>query len=278
MIKTVSRSDHAVSLLSSILARPALKGGRTGYLSNYLFFAFLLFFITTPVQAFLAETYYGANIKEKNGTSQNWSGYAIETNLRAPQSNVVSDVQGTWTVPVVTCAANTTYSAAWVGIDGYSDATVEQTGTEHNCINGQPFYYAWYEIYPQLPHQITLTIHPGDTISGEVNYANGGFTLKLNDLTTGNTFSTFQIVRANRQSAEWIAEAPASARAILPLANFGTIPFTNAQTTVNGITGPINNSTWQYTPLTMASVTTLKAQPSSLSAGGRSFSVTWSHF
>ena len=55
-------------------------------------------------------------------TSSNWSGYAIETN-----PGDVSKVSGTWKVPAVT-GSSTAYSAYWVGIDGYSSSTVEQSG------------------------------------------------------------------------------------------------------------------------------------------------------
>ena len=51
-------------------------------------------------------------------TSSNWSGYAVETNLNSPQSNSVTAVSGSWTVPTVT-GTGTAYSAIWVGIDGY---------------------------------------------------------------------------------------------------------------------------------------------------------------
>src|SRR5437870_4998940 len=61
--------------------------------------------------------------------STNWSGYAAETNLTAPAANAVTAVSGSWVVPQVT-GSSTGYSSVWVGIDGYSSATVEQIGTE----------------------------------------------------------------------------------------------------------------------------------------------------
>src|ERR1700744_191095 len=70
----------------------------------------------------------------RNGTSTNWSGYAVATSLKTPAAGAVSDVSGKWVVPTVACPARstTTYSSNWVGIDGYSDNTVEQTGTEQD--------------------------------------------------------------------------------------------------------------------------------------------------
>lgn len=208
-------------------------------------------------------------IRLKNGNSSNWSGYAVETNLTSPTNNAVSDVKGSWVVPTVTCDPTiNTYSSAWVGIDGYSDGSVEQIGTEQDCISGQPRYYAWYEMYPK-PSRYIMPVSPGQNISAEVTYVNGRFVLKLNG------FSTTQKANAQRQSAEWIMEAPWSG-GVLPLANFGTINFGGSQATLNGVTGTINNSSWQNDKITMVNSSgSPKATPSSLSSDGSSFSVTW---
>ena len=61
--------------------------------------------------------------------STNWAGYAVV-------GSDVSDVVGTWIQPAVTCSSQTAYVATWVGIDGYSSDTVEQTGTLAYCSGG----------------------------------------------------------------------------------------------------------------------------------------------
>src|SRR5690348_2776481 len=122
---------------------------------------------------------HGPRIKLKDGLSTNWSGYAaVLGSLTAPQNGVVSDVKGTWTLQAVNCTGVTTntYSSAWVGIDGYTSSSVEQLGTEHDCVNSQPRYYAWYEMYPKPSSRITLPVQAGDVMTGEVKYANGQFT------------------------------------------------------------------------------------------------------
>src|SRR5437016_1476144 len=75
----------------------------------------------------------------------NWSGYSVDT-----AASAVSDVKGTWTVPTVSVlpGTKTYYAASWIGIDGDISNTVEQIGTDSDQINGQPAYYAWYEMYP----------------------------------------------------------------------------------------------------------------------------------
>ena len=57
----------------------------------------------------------------------------------------MSAVYGSWIVPTVSgSSSGKTYSAVWVGIDGYaSDSTVEQIGTEQDVVNGTPVYQAW---------------------------------------------------------------------------------------------------------------------------------------
>lgn len=221
--------------------------------------------------------YHSPRIKVKNGTSTNWSGYAALTNLSSPQNNSVSDVKGSWVIPTLSCSSINTYSSEWVGIDGYSDSSVEQTGTEGDCINGKSSYYAWYEMYPKISKRTSLVVNAGDTINAEVQYSRRGvFILTLKNQTSGQSFSTSQKnMTAQRTSAEWVMEAPSSG-SILPLANFGTIQFSNAQATINGISGTISNGSWQNDPMVMVTSSgTPKASPSSLSADGSSFSVSW---
>lgn len=216
----------------------------------------------------------------RRGTSTNWSGYAVETSLTAPQSGVVTDVHAHWTVTTVTPTAMNAYSSTWVGIDGYSSSTVEQIGTEADWQNGVAVYYAWYEMYPKRAYLIrNFAVHPGDVISGEVTYTgNRRFQLTLTNLTTARTFTLTQKTGGNvqRSSAEWIVEAPYSG-GVLPLADFGTVPFTNASATIGGHTGGINDSLWAFDAISMvnASSGTTEAVPSALSSAGDAFSVTW---
>lgn len=217
--------------------------------------------------------------------STNWSGYAVETDLNTPQSGVVTDVKGSWIVPAISGNAKNTYSSFWVGIDGYSDGTVEQIGTDSDTNNrGQPVYYAWYEMYPAYPVNLALTIKPGDTITAEVKFDSTAnmFQLTITDSNFG-TFSTTQSSSSlmQRSSAEWIAEAPSSGGRVLPLANFGTVTFTQCSVTMTSGSGSIVSSYWQNDPLTMVTgtghKTTIKAQPFGLSSDGSSFSVQWFH-
>jgi peptidase A4-like protein len=206
------------------------------------------------------------NHRITRSTSTNWAGYAAT-------GGRFTSVSSTWVQPAASCTAATTYSSFWVGLDGYSSNTVEQTGTDADCSSGSPVYYAWYEMYPKFPKNLSLVIHPGDTIHASVTTSGtGAFTLTIADRTTGASFTTNQKLRsANLSSAEVIAEAPSSSGGVLPLTNFGTVGFSAA--TVNG------KAIGSYNPDRITMVTpsgTVKASTSTLSSG-TAFSVTWKH-
>lgn len=212
------------------------------------------------------------------GISTNWAGYAVETNLQNPQSNAVTSVQGQWVVPSVSRSVTNTYSATWIGIDGLSSKSVEQIGTEHDFVQGQPVYAAWFELFPNAPVGIDMQVRPGDLMSATVRYAgNGQFLLALTDLTTGKSFTTTQSANAERSSAEWIVEAPFNGTT-LPLAKFGQEQFQNAKATINGQVGTINSPGRSFEVITMEKRNgTIKAVTSGLKNDGSSFSVTRKH-
>src|SRR5262249_55172375 len=214
--------------------------------------------------------------RDGSWNSSNWSGYAV-----TGANGSVTDVRGSWVVPAVTCPGGANqYASFWVGIDGFSSNTVEQTGTDSDCQNGTPTYYAWFEFYPHPSFLVNnFSVQPNDVISAVVHYDSGRrqFTVTLTNSRTGQVFSTSTRVNsAQRSSAEWIAEAPSSG-GILPPANFGTVNCSADTATVNGTSGSIGgfgaSNIQQITMVTSGGAT--KAQPSSLSGDGSGFSVTW---
>lgn len=252
------------------------------YTTLSIFFFLILavsgWYVLARLQSLTQIAHHAPRIKLKNGTSTNWAGYAALTDLTHPQSYSVTDVKGSWQVPALSCSSGNTYSSAWVGIDGYSDGTVEQLGTEHDCSGSQTTYYSWYEMYPKFGYKTPLSVHPGDIIAAEVKYDNNSrYTLSMKNMTAGGSFSTTQKAsRPLRQSAEWIIEAPSSSSGVLPLADFNAIHFSTAEATINGQSGSINNAAWKNDAITMTSDTNvLKASPSALTTDGSSFDVTW---
>ena len=194
--------------------------------------------------------------------SYNWSGYAV-----TGANGSVSDVKSSWIVPAVACSgAPDGYAAFWTGIDGWTSSTVEQIGTDSDCVNlegnqtGVPTYYAWFEFYPKDAYLIgsygrggvceSDCVFPGDTVSAEVKFSGDGggssggfrhrpgerFTVTITDETQGWTFTTSATVSGAKQSsAEWIAEAPFgcnTASGFCELSDFGTVNYGDQLTSV----------------------------------------------
>jgi hypothetical protein len=241
---------------------------------------------SAPVSNGSLQTGPGAASGYGTVSSSNWAGYAV-----TGPSGSVSFVQGSWVQPTVTCTSKTTYSAFWVGIDGYSSRTVEQTGTEADCAGGTATYSAWYEFYPALPVPFSaVVVHPGDVFEASVTYTSSHtFKAVLKDLTTGTSGSHSKAVSsAVRTSAEWIAEAPCCTGSgnPLPLSNFGTASFGKNATgvngtnvaTISGTTGAIGSfGTAATHRINMAAGGVTKAKTSALTNAGTSFAVTWKH-
>jgi hypothetical protein len=111
-----------------------------------------------------------------------------------------------------------------------------------------------------------------------IHVGNNKFNLTITDTTTGKSYSNTFKSNAHRQSAEWIAEAPYSG-GILPLANFGTIHFSNSKYTSAGTVYAIDGKgIGTYDTITMNDPHGGVATPSALTDAGASssFSVTYS--
>ena len=161
-----------------------------------------------------------------NGTSSNWSGYAAHG-----AADSFNSVSAAWVQPAGLCTSNTTYSAFWVGLDGYTSQTVEQTGSEVDCKSGSPKYYAWYEMYPAPSFKFGGAVSAGDHFRASVTSSGDDFTLTISDTTKGwQQTLTEAVSSAEKSSAEVIAEAPCctAADGILPLTDFGTVKFNHA--------------------------------------------------
>jgi hypothetical protein len=217
--------------------------------------------------------------EDGTSTSDNWSGYAV-------LGSGFTSVENSWIVPAVACSSGDLYASFWVGIDGYNNDTVEQTGTDSDCVGSTPNYYAWYEFYPQDCFEIEMTIKPGDHMAAKVLYNGTGFSVMIQNVTRGKSFSkSGTLASALRASAEWIAEAPCCTTlgGILPLADFSTVLFGDDNTGIKG-TGYAKDGA-QNVPIgsfsTIEAITmalnggATEAVPSGLSSDGSSFSVTW---
>jgi hypothetical protein len=162
--------------------------------------------------------------------SGNWSGYAVH-------AGKYRNVSATWIEPAAKCPLPKAkqYSAFWVGLDGYTSGSVEQTGTDSDCSGPTPHYYGWYEMYPAGPVFFKTQVKPGNEMSASVTFSGTDtYTLVLKNLSRRWTHT---IVKHEtglaRSSAEVITEAPSTTAGVLPLADFGTVTFNSVR--VSGI-------------------------------------------
>jgi Peptidase A4 family len=174
--------------------------------------------------------------------SENWSGYAVQSKQK------FNSVHATFVQPSVKCVGKPRQiTSNWVGLDGFSNQTVEQDGTFARCggpANLTPEYSAWYEMFPAGSVNV-FRVQPGDIIDASVTYGSGTFTLTISDLTSGKTHTqTATCASCQRASAEWIIERPAfcanraCTKAILgALADYGTTTMSAATASVDG--GPV---------------------------------------
>jgi len=200
--------------------------------------------------------------------STNWSGYAATT-------GTYTSVSASWVQPTGTCSRGDHYAAFWVGLDGYSSSTVEQTGSEVDCVGRTAQYYAWYEMYPGPSENYPNTVKAGDHFSASVTYiGNNRYTVTISDSTQHWTQTTTQaLAGAARSSAEVIVEAPCCtfSGGILPLTDFGTMSFTrsNANGTAIGSAGGVTEIIMvDNRGLAKDSITTLNST-------GTGFGATW---
>jgi hypothetical protein len=210
--------------------------------------------------------------------STNWSGYADDNT----SGTTYSKVTGKWTEPTGTCSGSTTSLAAfWVGIDGYSDSTVEQDGTIIECVSGTPSYFDWWEMYPTNAVQVVNAVNPGDKIAASVVESGTSYTLKVTDSThTGDSFSETESCAASSctdGSAEWIGEAPccSSGTTPYPLTNFGTWSLSGATVTGSGTAGTIKSFPDDQITMVKSASGPVEAKPGALNTKGNAFKDVW---
>jgi Peptidase A4 family len=162
--------------------------------------------------------------------ASNWSGYA--------ESGTFTGVSGIWTVPSVAPSSTATYSSAWIGVDGFTNSSLIQTGTEEDYYNGAAHYNAWWEILPAAETAISTSsypVSPGDRMSASIYETSATvsvgrhrsehvWAIKIADQTSGWTFTTNQAYGGPGSSAEWILEAPSVNGQIAPLAHYTVNP------------------------------------------------------
>jgi len=189
-------------------------------------------------------------------SSLNWGGFVSYTSAGSPQP-VISKVSASWTQPSVQVSKSAKYSSFWLGVGGFTEGTLIQTGTSADTNNNQASYYAWYEMLPAGSIAINcLTIKVGDHISAYVEESSSNNWII--DITTdgagggsascsgpGGAFHQTFSYASSKKSAEWIAERPSLCFVtcqLTKLANFGTVTFTSASYVASGVTYTISGA------------------------------------
>ena len=157
--------------------------------------------------------------------SSNWSGYA--------ETGSFTGVTSTWTVPAVAASSTNTFSAAWIGVDGFNNTNLIQTGTEEDWYNGSAHYGAWWEILPAAETALPSG-HPvaaGDRMSASISETSTAvlvsrhrvahdWWITISDTTAHRSYSTYQLYAGPGTSAEWVVEAPQIGGSVATLARY----------------------------------------------------------
>ena len=157
------------------------------------------------------------------------------------------------------------------------------------------FYFAWYELVPDIARNLDAKVFPGDLITSSVRITHFALVaLHVENRTRHWSFTrTITWGTSDTGSAEWITEAPNNCRRnycqVASLANFGRVTFQNIAATGNGSRGTLSNPRWTAIPLRLVpgvktslgsgfsipSHSHAGATPGSVSTDGRTFRISW---
>ncbi|MDR0271534.1 G1 family glutamic endopeptidase [Paenibacillus sp.] len=208
-----------------------------------------------------------SNIKHSSNlgwVSTNWSGYAI-----SGQKNDFRKISANWTVPFVRSSSQNSYSSVWIGIDGFRNSSLIQTGTGHDFIDGKANYYAWWEILPQAMTLIPKPVHPGDHMKAVISKVTGStWLISLRNTSRNWVFRIIKRYSGPQTSAEWIVEAPQVGASITRLARISNVYFTGCR--LNG-KSPNLTTVNRGNMMQSSSATSIPGKPN---AAGDAFVVT----
>ena len=188
------------------------------------------------------------HLRANTNSSSNWFGYNQGTLEQG--SKLFNSITGDWTVPTATqhTGGQAEDSSDWIGIGGgcidagctATDSTLIQTGTEQDVdATGAASYSAWWELVPAPSLTISnMTVGPGDHMHASISEVvadSDVWTITIEDVTRGETFTQTAPYPSTHATAEWIEETPLE---IGTNAGFAALPnLTNpafSSATVNG--------------------------------------------
>ena len=201
---------------------------------------------STPAKHKALPRYHKPIISIGASQSNNWSGYNQGTLEQG--TKLFNQVSGDWNVPTATqhTSGQAEASSTWIGIGGgcvdagctVTDASLIQTGTEQDvAADGTASYSAWWELVPVPSLTISgITVHPGDHMHAniaEVVPLTDLWTITLQDVTSGQSFTQTVPYPSTHLTAEWINETPTEIGTggvgLSAMPNLSTVTFSGAQ-------------------------------------------------
>jgi hypothetical protein len=204
--------------------------------------------------------------------SRNWAGYAAT-------GGAFTSVSGVWNVPAFEPASAVGTDAVWVGIGGVQTTDLIQAGTQQMASGGGcTLYQAWLEMLPQPSRSVPVWVHGGDQIAVSISQqSTATWLISFTNRTTGQTYQIRVRYASSLSSAEWVVEAPSSARgrllSVLPLDDFGSVAFSEATATRDGQTQTIAQAAGSAIDM-ISRAGQILADASALGEDGASFSVS----
>jgi hypothetical protein len=222
-------------------------------------------------------TTFESNPQGQSVLSRTWAGYVVESDLDETNEKIIG-VNASWTVPRIRVSSTDAFSSVWIGIGGRFDKTLIQTGTEHDSVNGNEYYSAWYELLPDQEVRIDdLSISPGDLITASITLVDADtneWSIKIYNTVKRQGFQQTFLYNSSQVSAEWVVESPTLKEQVTSLANFGTVTFKDAYVKMGDNIGTIGS--FSYSQIILTTDLSLQlASVSSLNAEGSSFNVTY---
>ncbi|HUA43862.1 MAG TPA: G1 family glutamic endopeptidase [Solirubrobacteraceae bacterium] len=195
-------------------------------------------------------------LQSNTNSSSNWFGYGQGTLEQGDK--LFNSITGDWTVPTATqhTAGQAEDSSDWIGIGGgcidsgctATDSTLIQTGTEQDVDStGAASYSAWWELVPAPSLTISnMTVAPGDHMHASISELvpdSDVWTISIQDVTRGESFSQTVPYSSTHATAEWIEETPleiGTDAGFAALPNLTNPAFTSG--TVNGASAGLKPS------------------------------------
>lgn len=219
-----------------------------------------------------------------------YNGHLLNGNASLPGLQVTS-VTATWTVPAIVCnrkqAALGAYDSIWVGLF-YTDGTLVQTGVDDACVHTVHPYQretAFWEVTPAAETPLSLPVDVGDSITATVTASgNGNYVVSLTDTRNGTEIWDFGksitvpgetgypyadgVVIEPHMGVTGIPGVFAYTSQVGPLADFGTVTFTNVR---------YNDTTGTAYPSDVQVYEAQTPQETSVEPVLLTWAVTWKH-